>query len=328
MKVWFTSLSMASALLVISAFGIQQPVAGQVAAAGDQIVEVARQVSPAVVSVTRTGGAGSGVIISEDGIILTNNHVVGNANRVAIRLIDGRQFTGVVLGRDPGIDIAIVRIDAPDLAVAPLGDSDALQVGQAAIAIGNPLGLERTVTSGIISAINRSPRGFLLEGLVQTDAAINPGNSGGPLLDIDGEVIGINTAIIRGQADVPAVGLGFAVPINLAVNVVEQILTTGRVVRAYMGISAGDIEPEMAQQLNLPVNEGVIIIEVAEGSPAHRAGLQIRDIVTAIDGSDVHRMADMRTVLRAKVPGEHIRLSVHRDGSVRDITITLGEASP
>jgi serine protease Do len=218
------------------------------------IIDVTRRVSPAVVSISSRGGAGSGVIIREDGVILTNAHVVGTMRQVTVRLATGEAFQGEVLGRDPGMDLAVVRIQSSEsLPTAPLGDSDQLQVGQSAIAIGNPAGLERTVTSGIVSALNRalSPQ---LEELIQTDAAINPGNSGGPLLDSNGRVIGINTAVLR---DVPRgptlVGIGFAVPINVGRDIAEQLLTTGRIVRSFLGIRYGDVTREMAQQFRLPV---------------------------------------------------------------------------
>jgi serine protease Do len=292
-----------------------------------QLIDVARNASPAVVSVTRPGGSGSGVIVSAEGIIITNQHVVGNAAAVVIRLADGREFQGRVLGRDPTIDIAVVRIQADNLPVAPVGDSDQLQVGETAIAIGNPHGLERTVTSGIISAVNRSPRGFALEGLVQTDAAINPGNSGGPLLDLNGNVIGINTAILRSPGEVQPVGLGFAVPVNLAMHVVDQLLTTGRIIRPYMGISAVDIEPPMARQLNLPVNEGVIIIEVEGGSPADEAGLRQRDIITEINGNAITRMSDLRRLLRGMSPGDPVHYRIHREGVVHNVSLILGEVT-
>ncbi|MBW3635814.1 MAG: trypsin-like peptidase domain-containing protein [Armatimonadetes bacterium] len=191
------------------------------------IIRVARQASPAVVSISRNGGTGSGVLIRSDGVLLTNAHVVGQAQQVRVELADGRRLVGRVLGRDSSVDVAVIKISGSGFPRAPLGDSDRLQVGQASIAIGNPLGLERSVTTGVVSAINRS--GFEIDGLIQTDAAINPGNSGGPLLDSRGRVIGINTAVLRGNG---ASGLGFAIPINLASDIAQQLLETGRVQRA------------------------------------------------------------------------------------------------
>jgi serine protease Do len=244
-----------------------------------------------------------------------------------------------VLGRDETVDIAVVRVapagDATAragatlaaggrLPLAPLGDSDALEVGQQAIAIGNPIGLDRTVTSGIISAINRSPRGFELGGLIQTDAAINPGNSGGPLLDSQGRVIGINTAVLRG-----ATGLGFAIPINLANDVATQILTTGRVRRAFLGVGYTDLFPEIAAQYQLPVREGVIVTEVVRNAPAARAGLAPGDIITRIDDVEVTTGGDLRRVLRERRPGETVTIHwtrVGRDGGERSARVQLTEA--
>jgi serine protease Do len=295
--------------------------------AAEQVtIQVARQVSPAVVSVTvPRAGAGSGVIIRSDGIILTNWHVVGTARTVQIGLADGRRLPGEVLGGDRGLDIAVVRVAATDLPAAAIGDSDLLEPGQIAIAIGNPLGLERTVTTGVISAVNRELPGARLEGLIQTDAAINPGNSGGPLLDSRGRVIGINTVVLQPRGSpVVAVGLGFAVPINLAANVAQQILTTGRVQLAFLGVSYADVEPEMAAQFRLPAREGVIVLEVAPGSPAAQAGLQVQDIVTSINDTPVRRGGDLRRVLRALQPGAQVALRVARRDGPRTLTATLG----
>ena len=295
---------------------------GALTAEEQSVIRVARQASPTVVSVSRRGGSGSGVIIRRDGIILTNAHVVGDAGLVEILLADGRRLQGRVAGRDPTVDIAVVRVEAQDLPAAPTGDSDRLEVGQSAIAIGNPLGLERTVTSGVISAVNRSPRGFELGGLIQTDAAINPGNSGGPLLDSRGNVIGINTAVLQGTS-----GLGFAVPINLAASVAQQVLTSGSVRRAYVGIYPRDIDPELAAQFGLPVREGIIVVEVEPGSPAARAGVARGDIITRIDDQAVAGGADLRRILRARQPGATVSLSVLRPAGRQTISVRLGEAT-
>jgi S1-C subfamily serine protease len=272
------------------------------------IIRVARQVTPAVVSVTDPGvGLGSGVIVRADGIIITNAHVVGTASRVEVGLADGRQIAGQVLGRDPTVDVAIVRVGLTGLPTAPLGNSDQLEVGQTAIAIGNPIGLDRTVTTGIISAINRSPRGFELGGLIQTDAAINPGNSGGPLLDSQGRVIGINSAILQGTT-----GLGFAIPINLAQDIANQVLTTGHITRPYLGINPAELSPEIADRFNLPVREGVIVRTVDPQAPAGRAGLQPGDIITSIDGAPTRTASELLRILRARKPGDTIRIGVVR----------------
>ena len=271
------------------------------------VIRVARQASPAVVSVSRAGGSGSGVLIRRDGVILTNAHVVGGVRTVLVGLADGRRLQGRVMGRDPTLDIAVVDIDITDAPVAPLGDSDRLEVGQRAIAIGNPLGLDRTVTTGVVSAINRSPRGIPVGGLIQTDAAISPGNSGGPLLDSHGQVIGINTVILQGSG---VSGLGFAVPINLARDAAEQVLATGTVRRAFLGINYGDVDPEIAAQFGLPVREGIVVLEVVGGSPAARAGLARGDIIIALDAEDVRRGGDLQRLMRARRPGDTVTLTV------------------
>jgi serine protease Do len=286
------------------------------------VVTVARQAAPSVVSVQQDGGVGSGVVIRRDGIILTNAHVVGEAGAVRIGLADGRELDARVLGRDPSVDVAVVRVNGSELPVAPLADSDALLVGQTAIAIGNPLGLDRTVTRGVVSAINRSPRGFGLDGLIQTDAAISPGNSGGPLLDSRGRVIGINTAVIAAPG---ASGLGFAIPINLARDIAEQVLATGEIRRAYLGIDYREIDESIALQFRLPVDEGVIITIVGEGTPAARAGLREGDIVTAVAGEQITQGADLRRAVRGRKPGDELRLRVRRPDGEREVVARLGE---
>lgn len=287
----------------------------------EMTVRVAREATPTVVSVTRQGGSGSGVIVRPNGIVVTNAHVVGNARVVEVSLADGRRFQGTVLERDPTFDIAVVRINANNLPTARIGDSDRLVAGQSAIAIGNPLGLERTVTSGVVSAVNRSPRGFELAGLIQTDAAINPGNSGGPLLDSDGRVIGINTAVLQG-----ANGLGFAVPINLANDVVQQVLTTGRVLTAFLGVTYADIEPELAAQFRLPVREGIIVRDVAPNTPAARAGIRTADIIQKIGTITITTGGDLRRLLRQTRPGTRVPVVVLRPDGSHTLTVQLEEA--
>jgi S1-C subfamily serine protease len=289
----------------------------------EAVIRAVEQVTPAVVSVTQPRGTGTGVIISTDGLILTNAHVVGNATRVEIRLADGQTAIGEVLGRHVQLDIAVVRVPLTGLPAARLGDSDRLRVGQMAIAIGNPLGLERTVTTGVVSAVDRSPRGVPLFGVLQTDAAINPGNSGGPLLDSQGRVIGINTAIIRPQI---ATGLGFAVPINDANDVVQQLLTTGRIVRAYMGVQYDEITPQLAAMYRLPVQQGLILATVEVGSPAHRAGLRPADILVSVNGTRVVEAGDFMRHLRARRPGETLRVTVLRQGREQTFDVQLAAA--
>jgi serine protease Do len=289
----------------------------------ETVIRVARSATPAVVSVSRRGGSGSGVIVRPDGHIVTNAHVVGNARTVEVSTADGRTFQGTVLGTDSDIDIAVVKINGTNLPVAPIGDSDRLEPGQIAVAIGNPLGLDRTVTRGVVSAVNRDPRGIgIAGGLIQTDAAINPGNSGGPLLDSSGRVIGINTAVLAGTT-----GLGFAVPINLAVDVLNQIVTTGRVRRAFIGISSREITPEVARYFNLPVEEGVVVVTVAPNSPAARAGIRQGDFVVGMNGSPIRDSGDLVRLLRARRPGDTARLQlVGENGARREVSVRLGEA--
>jgi S1-C subfamily serine protease len=283
------------------------------------VIQVVKQTLPSVVSVERDGGLGSGVFIQADGVLLTNAHVVGDATSVRIGLADGRRLTGRVLGRDPSVDIGVVKVEGQKFPAATLADSDKLQVGQTAIAIGNPLGLDRTVTTGVVSATNRSPREIELDSLIQTDAAINPGNSGGPLLDSQGRVIGINTAIFSA----PGGGLGFAVPINVARDVAQQVLTTGRVRRAVLGVALGDVTPEIAARLELPVSGGAAILDVAENSPAAAAGLRAGDIVVRVDDTPVNSSVDVRRAVRAKHPSDTITLTVRRGDAEKQFTARL-----
>jgi S1-C subfamily serine protease len=278
------------------------------------VVGVTQAVTPAVVGVRTQGGAGSGFIIRPDGIILTNAHVVGTARTVTIELATGEELQGTVLGRDPQNDIAVVDVPGTSLPTIPLGDSDRLLVGQMTIAIGNPLQFARTVTTGVVSGIGRTlpagGQGGGLYELIQTDAAINPGNSGGPLLNSAGQVIGINTAI-AGTAGrgIQAIGIGFAVPINVAREIAEQVLTIGEIRTAYLGINFIDLEPEMARQFNLPVNQGILVSQVGGGTPAAAAGLRRQDIITRINDVTIATGGDLRRFLRARRAGEMV--SIH-----------------
>ena len=294
------------------------------------IIRVAKGVSPAVVTVLSSDGLGSGIILDGNkGIILTNAHVVrggdGRVNKsVRIRLKTTKELAGTVVYTDPNVDMAIVRVSATGLPSAPVGDSDKLEVGQSAIAIGNPLGLEQTVTTGVVSAVNRRLSPNDVDGFIQTDAAINPGNSGGPLLDSTGRVIGMNTAVLRGNG---AEGLGLAIPINLVRNVVEQILTTGTVTQAIMGVVPGSITPAVAEWFNLPVRNGVLLQDVGDNSPAQRAGLRKGDILTAIDGGTLTGRGDLLKVLRTKKPGEVVSVTFKRGTATRTASVRLTEAS-
>ncbi len=292
------------------------------------VINVAKTVSPAVVIVRDRSGLGSGIIYdSAQGLILTNAHVVQRAANgiVAIRLKDARTLEGRVLGVDAAMDIAVIRVNQKGLPAAPLGDSDKLEVGQMAIAIGSPLGLEQTVTTGIVSALNRKIRLQDPEGLIQTDAAINPGNSGGPLMDSQGRVIGINTAVLRVDG---AEGLGLAVPINVARDVARQLIGRGSVRRATMGLTVGTITPTIALQYRLPVKQAVVIADVIPGSPAALGGLRAGDIMTAIDGRTLTNVLDLTRYLRSKEPGNSVTVSFLRGNATpRSAKIRLGEAT-
>ncbi|HEX6309431.1 MAG TPA: trypsin-like peptidase domain-containing protein [Longimicrobiales bacterium] len=293
------------------------------------IIDVTRRISPAVVSIASRGGSGSGVVIREDGVILTNAHVVGPARAVEVRLANGDSLRGEVLGRVPDIDLAVVRVNAHNLPAAPLGDSDRLQVGQVAIAIGNPLGFERTVTTGVVSALNRTLResGVFLDELIQTDAAINPGNSGGPLLDSSGRVIGINTAVLRSTpVGQPVVGIGFAIPINLGRDIAEQLLTDGRITRAFLGIRHVGVYPELVTQFRLPARQGVLVVEVQPGTPAERAGLRQGDIITRLAGTSISNEGDLMRIIRNSRPGQTVEIAgVRANGERFSARVRLGE---
>jgi serine protease Do len=291
-------------------------------------IGVARRVSPAVVSIgtttARGEGLGSGVIIRPNGMILTNAHVVGNARTVDVSLADGRTLDGTVLGRDPALDVAVVRIAGTDLPAAPIGNSDQLQVGQRAIAIGNPVGFTRSVTTGVVSALNRSAGRGTYETFIQTDAAISPGNSGGPLLDSRGAVIGINSVVVRAPG---SEGLGFAIPINAAMEMANQVLATGTYRRAYVGVNLDDLDREVARQYRLPIDAGAIITAVAPDSPGAAAGIRPGDVVTRIDDTPVASSGDLLRVLRRHRPGDTVRLTLARYPDFRSTTISvrLGE---
>jgi S1-C subfamily serine protease len=289
----------------------QQSIAALPPQQEDIAVRVARQATPAVVSIATEGGSGSGVIVNRNGTIITNAHVVGNSRTVRVGLQSGQMLQGTVRGRDPSVDVAVVQIPGSNFPSAPLGDSDRLAVGQMAVAIGNPFGLERTVTTGVVSAINRSID-EQFEPLIQTDAAINPGNSGGPLLDSRGQVIGINTVVLRDPSGGAASGLGFAIPINLANEIARQIIATGRVRRAYIGVVPADITPDLAAQFALPVQRGIILRGVGRGTPAAEAGLQVADIITQINGQAINSSGDLRRFLRAAQSGTTATLTVLR----------------
>ena len=264
----------------------------------------------------RSGG--SGVIVDKEGYILTNNHVVEGADKVKVRLNDGREFTAILKGQDSRTDLAVLHIKAKDLPVATLGDSDKLEVGEWAIAIGSPFGLEHTVTVGVISAKGRSGLGTgTYEDFIQTDASINPGNSGGPLSNIDGEVVGINAMIIQ-----PGTGIGFAIPINMAKQILNDLIKQGKVVRPWLGISVQDLTPEMAEQFQVKEKEGVLVAQVHQGTGAEKAGLLSGDILKSVDDKAIKNANELIKEIQKKKVGQKIKLSVVRDGKLMTFEVT------
>ena len=289
---------------------------------------------------------GSGFVIDSEGHILTNNHVVEGADQIEVKLGESdTNYTAEVVGADPASDLALLKVDAPARELHPLtlGDSAKMEVGDPVVAIGNPFGLDRTVTSGIVSALQRqiqAPNGFSIDNVIQTDAAINPGNSGGPLINADGEVIGINSQIETGGGGNGNVGIGFAIPINTARAEIHQLETKGEVEHAWLGIEGGSITSALAKAINLPVSEGVIVQSVEKGGPADKAGLEGGntkatiegvevslggDIITEINGKKIAGMEELIEVVNKAKPGEALELKVLRDGQTKTATVTLGK---
>ena len=274
----------------------------------------------------RQQSAGSGVIVdAQNGIVMTNSHVIDGADEVQISLADGRTFTAEVKGSDPELDIAILQIDAEDLSQVPLGDSRVLEVGDFVVAIGSPFGLGQTVTTGIVSALERTGLGIEgYENFIQTDASINPGNSGGALVNLHGELIGINTAILA-----PAggnVGIGFAIPINMAKASMEQIIAHGEVRRGQLGIGIQDISPELSKAFDLKNGQqGVLITGVGEDSSAEKAGLKAGDIIVAVDGSTTSSTGQLRSQIGIKEIGDKVKLTLIREGKTKKVGVTVGE---
>ena len=264
----------------------------------------------------RSGG--SGVIVDKEGYILTNNHVIEGADKVKVRLNDGREFTATVKGQDPKTDLAVLHIKAENLPVATLGDSEKLEVGEWAIAIGSPFGLEHTVTVGVISAKGRSGLGTgTYEDFIQTDASINPGNSGGPLINIDGEVIGINAMIIQ-----PGTGIGFAIPINMAKQILNELIKTGKVVRPWLGISVQDLTPELMEHFKVKEKDGVLVGQVYQGTGAEKAGLASGDIIQSVDDKPVKNVGELVKEIQKRKVGQKVKLSVIREGKSLTIEVT------
>jgi serine protease Do len=271
-------------------------------------------------------GQGSGFIISDDGYILTNNHVAGDADVITVKLDDGREFNAKLIGSDQKADVAVIKIDAKGLPTLPLGDSDSLETGEWVIAIGNPFGLSETLTFGIVSAKGRSTVGIAdYEDFIQTDAAINPGNSGGPLINLDGQAVGINTAIFSSSGG--SVGIGFAIPINMVKSIKDQLIKEGKVTRGQLGVMIGELTQELADYFKLGSTKGALINEVVEGSPAQKAGLTAGDIILKLNGRDVESVGQLRNSIAAIAPGTNVSLLVYHDGKQKTVTVKLGELS-
>ena len=307
------------------------------------VVQAAERISPAVVfiEVSKTllqaqiargrgpdevRGSGSGFVFTPDGFILTNSHVVQGADRVAVTLSDGRRFDASIVGDDPGTDVAVIRISAPGLVAAPLGDSQKIRVGQLAIAIGNPFGFQYSVTAGVVSALGRSLRsesGRLIDNVIQTDAALNPGNSGGPLANSLGEVIGVNTAVI-----LPAQGICFAVAINMAKFVAGQLIKNGKIRRAYLGMGGQNVTiPRfVVRSQQLKAETGVLVISVEKQSPAERAGLQEGDVIVALDDTAVRSVDDLHKLLTDARIGARCELTLLRRSQKISLAVVAQEA--
>lgn len=270
----------------------------------------------------RQQSLGSGFIIDKDGYIITNNHVVEGADEIKVKLADNREFKARVIGRDPKTDIALIKITTPfkDLPVLPFGDSDKMRVGDWVLAIGNPFGLEHTVTKGIISATGRVIGAGPYDNFLQTDAPINPGNSGGPLINLNGEVIGINTAIIAtGQ------GIGFAIPSNLAKTVISQLKEKGKVIRGWLGVSVQTITPEIATSLNLKEPKGALVNDVVSGSPADKAGIKRGDVIISYNGKSVDKMIDLPRMVAETPVGKEVEIKIIRDGKEYPLKAIIAE---
>ena len=274
----------------------------------------------------RQEGIGSGVIVSSDGYILTNNHVVEGADDLTVTLSDNREFTAKIIGTDPPSDIAVIKLDgAKNLRVAHLGDSDKLRIGELVMAIGSPYGLPETVTMGIVSASGRSTGGNInaYENFIQTDAAINPGNSGGALVNLDGSVVGINSAIFSRSGGNQ--GIGFAIPINMARQIMDALISEGRVSRGYLGVNIQDVDSDMADQLGVKPNSGVVVTGVREGTPAEKAGLKEYDVITAVDGAKVTSTTELRNKVAMIKPGTKTNFTVQREGKDMNFSVVLAE---
>ena len=345
---------------------VARPASGSATAGDIDIADIYRRNAPGVVQITSTSNGssgtdafgnelpgqaqqalGSGFVLDKEGHIVTNYHVVEGATEIEVSFSNQDTVSARVVGSDPSTDLALLEVDADATALTPLAlaDSDAVQVGDPVVAIGNPFGLERTATAGIVSALQRkvqAPNNFPIDHVIQTDAPINSGNSGGPLIDADGRVIGVNSQIETGNGAGGNVGIGFAVPSNTVKSVVAQLLDDGRVDRAYLGVTLQDVDAEVAGVLKQPAKEGVLVGAVQDGSAADKAGLEGGDtqvvvagesyqlggdMIVAVDGKDVTSVDQLREAIAAHTPGETVRLTVvHQDGKRETVTATLGRA--
>ncbi|MBO0700855.1 MAG: trypsin-like peptidase domain-containing protein [Zavarzinella sp.] len=293
------------------------------------VVSVADTLRPAVVNLRvgrgRQMGSGSGVLFSPEGYLLTNHHVVGESAKVRVRLHDGQEVSGRVVGNDPWTDLALVKCDGETFPFAQLGDSGKLRVGQLVVAIGSPLGFESTVTAGVVSAVGRTLRsvtGHLVDNVIQTDAALNPGNSGGPLVDSRGRVVGINTAVIQ-----PAQGICFAIPVNMAKDILPSLLRHGRVIRGYLGLHGRQvpIPLDVGRRVGIEMGSGVEILALEPGGPADRAGLENEDVIVSFGEESVSSVDDLHKYLTQHPVGEAVRVSVLREGRRLELTVVPGE---
>ena len=275
----------------------------------------------------RRMGQGSGFIISPEGHILTNHHVVGDADKIIVKLYDGREFEAKRIGTDPKTDVAVIQIEGDDLPVLPLGDSDKLEVGEWVLAVGNPFGLSHTLTAGIVSAKGRSNVGIAdYEDFIQTDAAINPGNSGGPLVNLEGEAVGINTAIFTRSGGY--MGIGFAIPINMAKVIRDQLIEHGSVTRGFLGILIQNLTPALRKTFDLDEDlHGILVADVTDDSPAEKAGLKRGDVIVSCDGDSVKDVASFRNRISLTPPGTKVTLRILRDGKEKEIRVKVGRLS-
>src|SRR5690606_9803165 len=272
----------------------------------------------------QTSSLGSGVIVSSDGYVLTNDHVVEGADAIEVLLADGTRAPARIIGTDPETDLAVLRIDVRDLPALEFGDADAARVGDVVLAVGNPFGVGQTVTMGIISALGRTQLGInTFENFIQTDAAINPGNSGGALVDTEGRLLGINTAIYSRTGG--SLGIGFAIPAGTARQVMQQIVETGTVTRGYIGVEPQDITPELAEAFRLPRKEGAIVAGVMRGGPADRAGVRVGDILVDVGGKPVTNTTTMLDVIAQLQPGATVTFRFLRDGRTVEVPIRVGK---